>query len=66
MVPGMGPSVAANIAAIYQTPHQLIASLEQSRNPQEKFNDDVVHRWGRKPSQKAASTIINLFTENTQ
>lgn len=66
LVPGMGPSVAANIAAIYQTPHQLIASLEQSRNPQEKFNDDVVHRWGRKPSQKATSTIINLFTENTQ
>ena len=62
LIPGVGPHFAANISTHFQTPHQLMVALERAEDPQDFFINEISRNYGKRPSQKTANTILNLFT----
>ncbi|OHS95189.1 hypothetical protein TRFO_02118 [Tritrichomonas foetus] len=62
LVPGVGPHFAANIAAQYGTPHQLIDAFESYTNPSEDFCNAISTRWGKRPRQNTTKALIDLFS----
>lgn len=65
MVPGLGPHLSANVAAVYQTPHVLMRALSTAASPEDKFTTDVANRCGRRPRQVTTNAMIRLFSRSS-
>jgi hypothetical protein len=61
LLPGAGPSFAANFVARFPTPHQLISEIQEAPDPAGMLNREITERWGRKPRQVTVDALMRLF-----
>lgn len=60
--PGCGPNAAANLSAVFPTPHSLQALIENTSQPSVKIGEALFNRWGRRPAESTIKAMIHLFT----
>jgi hypothetical protein len=64
LLPGSGPSFAANFCARFPTPHALIGEIERAAEPAAMLEKEIAVRWGRKPRKPTVDAILQLFARN--
>jgi hypothetical protein len=63
LLPGVGPNLAANIAARFATPHQLMREIEDAPDAAGMLNREIAERWGRRPQHVTVDALLRLFAK---